>query len=935
MKFDNKMKFYLTLSLIAIFLISISVIENETGQTLISETAQAIKGYDGPITLPITGTPDPYCGDNSCNGGETCSFCEDDCGACPTCGDGSCNGAETCDTCETDCGACYCGDGACNGAELCGVCIDDCGCCEVILTESNQVLSWTECAGADFYRVNARTSSTDTWKTTAYGDLPATQTNVTVGYSNHYRIVAISDGVWSVPSNEVIVGSFCGNSYCDGTETCSSCEDDCGPCPPTCGDGTCDVSVGETCYNCQSDCGLCCGDGVCDANEDCTSCETDCGACPTCFGDIDFVCTDACKVVVPGGYKCDATSNCSAACKVSSWMECETGGICCVNDTSKTCEEIYNDPETCFGVGCVGSDICGDGYCGVNEDCLTCSDDCPTCACIDSDFGSNTNVKGTATGINVTTGWEGDHVDTCYSVNDRVLEYYCNSEGFVSADTLDCASGYTCSDGKCVEECTDTDGGKNYYIKGTATAGDGTYSIDECNPSNSQELFERYCDGTEKKTEYYTCAGICTFGKCISSATCGDGVCHSQYGESSATCPEDCGGPVCGDGVCNGGETCSDCSSDCSECAYTGYIVGEAGTLLRTTDSGNTWVKIDISSYISSDSDLASLDFTNSNTAYTVGHHNSGFPRIFKTESTGISWSRQVSTPVGQEFYDVDFIDDYTGYAVGTDYDIVDTITSAVMYKTSNGGATWTTVVDNGLDNTFSTVDFIDANTGWAAGHFQSLTENNKIYHTTNGGNTWTKQNSGLSGFNSYIKDIDFIDANTGWAAAVGNGFETIDAVISTTDGGVTWIRHDINLPDYVVIRAIDFIDANTGWAAMNNGAIYNTIDGGVTWTYQFSGGLDLFDIQFINKNSGWAVGEKGIILHTINGGMSWFGQQSVTGETLNGVDFIMGTDESVEISSTSSVEPGQGIFSRISNFITSLFNRGGIKGNIIRDIFT
>lgn len=50
------------------------------------------------------------CGDQACNGLETCSSCVVDCGACPpppqTCGDNFCNGTEECSTCEADCGTC-------------------------------------------------------------------------------------------------------------------------------------------------------------------------------------------------------------------------------------------------------------------------------------------------------------------------------------------------------------------------------------------------------------------------------------------------------------------------------------------------------------------------------------------------------------------------------------------------------------------------------------------------------------------------------------------------------------------------------------------------------------------------------------------------------------------------------------------------------------
>ncbi len=54
-------------------------------------------------------------------------------------------------------------------------------------------------------------------------------------------------------------GASCGDGFCNGSETCSSCPGDCGACPvgPSCGNGTC--GSGETCSSCPSDCGVCTG----------------------------------------------------------------------------------------------------------------------------------------------------------------------------------------------------------------------------------------------------------------------------------------------------------------------------------------------------------------------------------------------------------------------------------------------------------------------------------------------------------------------------------------------------------------------------------------------------------------------------------------------------------------------------------------------------
>ena len=83
-----------------------------SGAGAVSVSIQAILGD--------TGDPDPYCGDGTCNGDETCESCSSDCGSCvvedpddgggttpdPYCGDGTCNNGESCSTCDSDCGEC-------------------------------------------------------------------------------------------------------------------------------------------------------------------------------------------------------------------------------------------------------------------------------------------------------------------------------------------------------------------------------------------------------------------------------------------------------------------------------------------------------------------------------------------------------------------------------------------------------------------------------------------------------------------------------------------------------------------------------------------------------------------------------------------------------------------------------------------------------------
>jgi V8-like Glu-specific endopeptidase len=134
----------------------------------------------------------------------------------------------------------------------------------------------------------------------------------------------------SLPPNAIGGGStdpFCGDDTCNGSETCSSCEADCGPCtdpdpdpnPDSCiesdtcgaqapGGCWCDdlcVQYGDCCSDGPCTAGPTCGDGTCSASEDCSTCEADCGPCAEPDPD-SCVESDACGAQAPGGCWCDS-----------------------------------------------------------------------------------------------------------------------------------------------------------------------------------------------------------------------------------------------------------------------------------------------------------------------------------------------------------------------------------------------------------------------------------------------------------------------------------------------------------------------------------------------------------------------------------------------------------------------------------------------------
>ncbi len=147
----------------------------------------------------------------------------------------------------------------------------------------------------------------------------------------------------------------CGDGFCNGTETCVSCQMDCGPCAASCGDGMCQST--ESCTSCPGDCGACaarCGDGACNGSETCTTCPSDCGACaPRC-----------------GDSMCNGTETCSTCPSDCGACEARCGDSMC--NGAETCSTCPADCGECMP-------RCGDNLCNGTETCTTCPSDCGSC----------------------------------------------------------------------------------------------------------------------------------------------------------------------------------------------------------------------------------------------------------------------------------------------------------------------------------------------------------------------------------------------------------------------------------------------------------------------------------------------------------------------------------------------------------------------------
>ncbi|MDL1887615.1 T9SS type A sorting domain-containing protein [Ignavibacteria bacterium CHB1] len=269
--------------------------------------------------------------------------------------------------------------------------------------------------------------------------------------------------------------------------------------------------------------------------------------------------------------------------------------------------------------------------------------------------------------------------------------------------------------------------------------------------------------------------------------------------------------------------------------SLTGYAVtynlspNDTGYILKTTDGGDNWFYS-----FSTSRGFTSIQFVNSQIGYACGG-NGGWAYLCKTIDSGLNWNI-VNTP-------------------------------------ANGGISWQRQYSAGSNNP-NKIYFYDANIGF-------INAGGNLYRTSNGGGTWTH----IPSFGGGFYDIIFIDSLTGWKTTLNTS-----VISKTTDGGLNWFLQGLPPQSgffaYSVIGKFALINKDTVWggypfANFNNqylkGILYITSDGGENWNYQVPelttmGNVPSYrHLYFINKDIGWAyhLNAKGV--HTVTGGDTTF----------------------------------------------------------------
>lgn len=175
----------------------------------------------------------------------------------------------------------------------------------------------------------------------------------------------------------------------------------------------------------------------------------------------------------------------------------------------------------------------------------------------------------------------------------------------------------------------------------------------------------------------------------------------------------------------------------------TGYAVGLAGTVLKTTNGGASWFSLPMAQGVN----LDDVFFLTPQKGFVTSY----FGGTYRTTNGGTSW--QLISGLEGTASSLSFPTPMIGYSIGA---------PGYAFKTTDGGDTWFPITVP--DNNHHSVEFTSAETGYTAGG------TGYIYKTTNGGASWVLERAGIGTLDQTVYDLDLNPDGGLWAVTAFGG---------------------------------------------------------------------------------------------------------------------------------------------------------------------
>ncbi|PKQ37985.1 MAG: hypothetical protein CVT59_05210 [Actinobacteria bacterium HGW-Actinobacteria-1] len=332
------------------------------------------------------------------------------------------------------------------------------------------------------------------------------------------------------------------------------------------------------------------------------------------------------------------------------------------------------------------------------------------------------------------------------------------------------------------------------------------------------------------------------------------------------------------------------------------FAAGASGTIIKTTDGGDNWVKL-VDSDLAVTDDFRGIAFWDANNGVAVTYNR----KVVGTSDGGVTWESRNA--------------DMTYYALGSPpigvsgvTKIPGSSTSAILFggtkpndglqlqeqawQTGNSGQYWGNspvlaptvhVFDDGLGNTYPVgdgeflgMDFFDASRGWVVGDDMYPNEDTStVYATTNGGTSWSRQTFPAA---LRLTGVAFGSSTNGVIVS------SVGRVFRTTNGGTSW--GEGTSPVTSSINGVDMANSTAGWAAGATGRLLRTTDGGSTWSLGTSPTSQDLAAIALSGTRGIAVGKFGTIVVTTDSTTWRMPIPDTTGPTMTSLTSATHPDE-------------------------------------------
>jgi photosystem II stability/assembly factor-like uncharacterized protein len=320
-----------------------------------------------------------------------------------------------------------------------------------------------------------------------------------------------------------------------------------------------------------------------------------------------------------------------------------------------------------------------------------------------------------------------------------------------------------------------------------------------------------------------------------------------------------------------------------------GYAVGNFGTIMSTTDAGQTWTGLNTG--ITADINKVALPAPgtiiigggcydlispNGGVSFTqmqftvpgpnctptvtsqsfvspaLGYVLANTGQVLATNDAGQTFSGN-SAPIpgtqaaggGATATDIAFTSPTLGYA----------LVGGNIVRTTNGAGSWTVIKTVGAQ--LNSIFFTNNNTGYAVG------SGSTVLKTTDGGATWNSVPvTGAGGPRNFLKVRCANDTRCLFVP------ENSTGLVRTDNGGTTGSFISFGATP---INAAAFASPTQAVAGASDGAMFTSADGGNTWTQVGSRlGRQLTGLRAVNANFAFAWGSLGAIATSQNGGVTW-----------------------------------------------------------------